>query len=141
MLRIFDDIGDREAGAAVPAGRLARSSGRRMFGRSNLRVFGRDLTPSEAVDEIVAAVRTDGDAGLRRFERELGSNARESVLVQPEEFEEADRIVLAGGTQSTLELAVYSGVRRFHERHSPEEAGWISTRQGHWDRSSDPWSG
>ena len=81
-------------------------------------MFGRDLTPSEAVDEIIAAVRNDGDAGLRRFERELGGNRRESLLIQPEEFEEADRLVSAGGTSKQWKLAVYR-VWRFHERHRP----------------------
>ena len=98
MLRIFDDISSarRELLGRRPEGEVERPADVR---ESNLRVFGRDLSPSEAVDEIIAAVRNDGDAGLRRFERELGGNTRESLLVQPEEFDEAGRLGLAGGAQ------------------------------------------
>ena len=90
-----------------------------MSGRDNLRVFGRDLSPSEAVDEIIAAVRNDGDAGLRRFERELGGNTRESLLVQPEEFDEAGRLV-SPEVHSALEFAA-ERVRRFHEKQLAEK--------------------
>ena len=120
MLRIFDDISSarRELLDRRPEGEVERPADVR---ESNLRVFGRDLSPSEAVDEIIAAVRNDGDAGLRRFERELGGNTRESLLVQPEEFDEAGRLV-SPEVHSALELAA-ERVRRFHERHLPRS--WI----------------
>ncbi len=116
MLRIFDDtaIARRELLTRRPAAEAKRPADVR---ESNLRVYGRDLSPAESVDEILAAVRTDGDAGLRRFEREFGGNRRESLLVQPEEFEEADRLVPAE-VRKALEVAVYR-VWRFHERHRP----------------------
>ena len=120
MLRIFDDISSarRELLDRRPEGEVERPADVR---ESNLRVFGRDLSPSEAVDEIIAAVRSDGDAGLRRFERELGGNTRESLLVQPEEFDEAGRLV-SPEVHSALEFAA-ERVRRFHERHLPRS--WI----------------
>ena len=101
---------------------------------SNLRVFGRDLSPSEAVDEIVAAVRSDGDAGLRRFERELGGNTRESLLVQPEEFDEAGRLV-SPEVHSALEFAA-ERVRRFHERQLAEKLDRV--RRGRYAGSDCP---
>ena len=120
MLRIFDDTATarRELLCRRPAGEVERPADVR---EDNVRVFGRDLTPSEAVDEIIAAVRSDGDAGLRRLEREFGSNARESLLVQPEEFDEADRLV-PPEVRKALEVAVYR-VWRFHERHRPNS--WV----------------
>ena len=120
MLRIFDDISSarRELLDRRPEGEVERPADVR---ESNLRVFGRDLSPSEAVDEIVAAVRNDGDAGLRRFERELGGNTRESSLVQPEEFDEAGRLV-SPEVHSALEFAA-ERVRRFHEKQLPRS--WI----------------
>ena len=120
MLRIFDDtaIARRELLSRRPEGEVERPADVR---EDNLRVFGRDLSPSEAVDEIIAAVRSDGDAGLRRFERELGGNTRESLLVQPEEFDEAGRLV-SPEVHSALEFAA-ERVRRFHERHLPRS--WI----------------
>ena len=120
MLRIFDDISSarRELLDRRPEGEVERPADVR---ESNLRVFGRDLSPSEAVDEIIAAVRSDGDAGLRRFERELGGNTRESLLVQPEELEEAGRLV-SPEVHSALELAA-ERVRRFHEKQLPRS--WI----------------
>ena len=120
MLRIFDDTATarRELLTRRPAGEVERPADVR---ESNLRVFGRDLSPAESVDEIVAAVRTDGDAGLRRFEREFGGNRRESLLVQPEEFDEADRLV-PPEVRKALEVAVYR-VWRFHERHRPKS--WV----------------
>ena len=120
MLRIFDDISSarRELLDRRPEGEVERPADVR---ESNLRVFGRDLSPSEAVDEIIAAVRSDGDAGLRRFERELGGNTRESLLVQPEEFDEAGRSV-SPEVHSALEFAA-ERVRRFHEKQLPRS--WI----------------
>ena len=117
MLRIFDDtaIARRELLSRRPEGEVERPADVR---ESNLRVFGRDLSPSEAVDEIIAAVRNDGDAGLRRFERELGGNTRESLLVQPEEFDEAGRLV-SPEVHSALEFAA-ERVRRFHEKQLPK---------------------
>ena len=116
MLRIFDDtaIARRELLSRRPEGEVERPADVR---EDNLRVFGRDLSPSEAVDEIIAAVRNDGDAGLRRFERELGGNTRESLLVQPEEFDEAGRLV-SPEVHSALEFAA-ERVRRFHEKQLP----------------------
>ena len=120
MLRIFGDISSarRELLDRRPEGEVERPADVR---ESNLRVFGRDLSPSEAVDEIIAAVRSDGDAGLRRFERELGGNTRESLLVQPEEFDEAGRLV-SPEVHSALEFAA-ERVRRFHEKQLPRS--WI----------------
>ena len=120
MLRIFDDTATakRELLDRRPEGEVERPADVR---ESNLRVFGRDLSPSKAVDEIIAAVRSDGDAGLRRFERELGGNTRESLLVQPEEFDEAGRLV-SPEVHSALEFAA-ERVRRFHEKQLPRS--WI----------------
>ena len=137
MLRIFDDtaVARRELLARRPAGEVERPADVR---EDNVRVFGRDLTPSEAVDEIIAAVRNERDAGLRRFERELGGNRRESLLVQPEEFDEADRLV-SPEVRKALEVAVYR-VWRFHERHRPKS--WMDFDEtGTLGQIVRPWSG
>ena len=133
MLRIFDDISSarRELLDRRPEGEVERPADVR---ESNLRVFGRDLSPSEAVDEIIAAVRNDGDAGLRRFERELGGNTRESLLVQPEEFDEAGRLV-SPEVHSALEFAA-ERVRRFHEKALAEKLDGV--RRGRYAGSDYP---
>ena len=73
MLRIFDDIAiaKRELLTRRPAGEVERPADVR---EDNLRVFGRDLSPSEAVDEIIAAVRNDG--GRRPEEVRAGAGRK-----------------------------------------------------------------
>ena len=134
----FDDtaIARRELLSRRPAGEVERPADVR---EDNVRVFGRDLTPSEAVDEIIAAVRNDGDAGLRRFERELGGNRRETLLVQPEEFDKGRPARVRRRYAKHWRL-LSTGCGAFTKGIAPK-AGWISTRPGRWDRSSGPWSG
>src|ERR1051325_9049352 len=52
-------------------------------------VFGRDLTPSEVVARIIADVRTDGDAAIRRYTELIDGRTIESVVVSQDELDAA----------------------------------------------------
>jgi histidinol dehydrogenase len=88
--------------------------------------FGRDLSARQVAEEIVAAVRAEGDAALFRYTRLLdGADLNEqSVEVREEEFaqaaREADPRVLAA-----LDKAI-ANVRRFHEEQLPRT--WLTER-------------
>ena len=100
--------------AALPESVAARLKG----------IFGRDLSAEEAVNQIVADVRRDGDAALRDYAERIdgipldtfsaGSDALEAAyLAQPAELREA--LHLAAGR-----------IRAFHERE-PHQS-WLE-----WD--------
>lgn len=63
--------------------------------------------------EIIAAVRAEGDAAIRRFTQKFGGPALESLRVSAAEFREA-RASLRNGELAALERAA-SNVARFHE--------------------------
>ena len=62
---------------------------------------------------IIAAVRAEGDAAVRRFTRQFGGAALEDLRVAPQEFREA-RAALAPPQIAALERAV-ANVTCFHE--------------------------
>jgi len=68
-------------------------------------------------DAIIAAVRAEGDAAIRRFTTQFGGAALEDLRVAPREFREA-RAVLASAQIAALERAV-ANVTRFHEAQMP----------------------
>lgn len=80
-------------------------------------IFGADLTALAVVDEIIRAVRRDGDEALRRFGEAFDGRRLESFEVAPSEIDRA-WAVLAPETRTALELAV-ARIRRFHERAMP----------------------
>jgi len=63
--------------------------------------------------DIVAAVRAEGDAALRRLTQKFGGPAVEDLLVSPAEFRAA-RTQLSGVQIEALERAI-ANVTRFHE--------------------------
>jgi len=62
---------------------------------------------------VVSAVRTEGDAAVRRYTRQFGGPALDELRVSPAEFREA-HAALAGDQIAALERAV-ANVIRFHE--------------------------
>jgi len=62
---------------------------------------------------IIAAVRSEGDAAVRRFTKQFGGAALDDLRVAPDEFREA-RAALEPGQIAALERAV-ANVARFHE--------------------------
>lgn len=77
-------------------------------------VFGRDLSAAEAVAEIVAGVRRDGDAALRDCTRRIDGVALEALAAGPAELEAAYRAAPAALRQA-LHLAARR-IRTFHQR-------------------------
>ncbi len=84
---------------------------RRVLGRDER---GRDLRPEEAVRRIIAAVRGEGDAALRRFAEAIEGSAPAEWLVSDAEMRAA-RDAVDPETLQALQLAAEQ-VRRFHER-------------------------
>ena len=77
-------------------------------------LFGETLTVEEAVRRIVAAVRSEGDAALRRFSLALDGQAPDAWTVSEEEFVAA-RAAVDGATLQAMQIAAQR-VRAFHER-------------------------
>ncbi len=77
-------------------------------------LFGRPVGAEEAVRAIIAAVRREGDAALRRFSLALDGHDPQSLLVAEEEFSAA-RAAVDPEIRTALEQAA-ARVRRFHER-------------------------
>jgi len=65
------------------------------------------------VAEIIAAVRAEGDAAVRRYTQQFNSVSLDELRVAPAEFREA-RASLTGEQLAALECAV-ANVTRFHE--------------------------
>jgi histidinol dehydrogenase len=85
-------------------------------------VFGKDLTPAEVVARIIADVRADGDAAIRRYTEAIDGRRVDSLVVTPAEIDAAIETVkpeiVAG-----FEVAA-DQIRRFHER--ARRNSWIS---------------
>jgi histidinol dehydrogenase len=85
------------------------------------RVFGRELTAEEAVRAILADVRHEGDAAVRRYTAAFDGVALEALEVTPAEVAAA-LAALDPAELDAWRLAVEQ-VERFH-RHQPR-AGWF----------------
>lgn len=88
-------------------------------------VFGHGLTVAEVTDRILAAVRTEGDAALKRFNRELDGATPGPIAVSRDEIEHAYTLV-EPELVDAMRLAA-ERIRDFHERQlrvswSPFEA-------------------
>jgi histidinol dehydrogenase len=70
------------------------------------------------VAEIVAAVRAEGDAALRRYMQKFSGTTLDDLRVSPAEFAEA-RASLSHGQIAALERAV-ANVTKFHEAQQPQ---------------------
>jgi histidinol dehydrogenase len=77
------------------------------------RVFGADLSPAEAVARIIADVRTQGDAAVRRYSEAFDGTAPVSLAVSPDEVASAYKAV-DGDLLKALGFAA-SRIRAFHE--------------------------
>ncbi len=53
------------------------------------KLFGEPLTPEQAVARVLTDIRTEGDAGLRRWTERIDGVRSESYQVPPEEWDEA----------------------------------------------------
>ncbi len=80
----------------------------------------------ETVNGVIAAVRKDGDAALRKFTLDFDGVALDSLYLTDKEAEEA-LAKLSDGLYETMERAA-ANIRAFHERQ--REEGFISARPG-----------
>lgn len=77
------------------------------------RLFGAGVTPSEAVARILASVREEGDAALRRWSALLDRDAPSDICISAPALERAYR-ALPEDLRQALQLAA-ERIRRFHE--------------------------
>lgn len=89
--------------------------------------FGRDLSAAQVVDEIVAAVRRDGDEALIKLTRNI-----DGVALTPAQLEVTEAEFTAAFTQvdsetlAAIKQAV-ANVRRFHQEQLPKS--WFTERE------------
>lgn len=77
-------------------------------------IFGRDISPQEAVAQIVADVRRDGDAALRDYARRIDGVTLDTFVADAEAIEAAYQ-----STPAELREALHMAaerIRAFHER-------------------------
>lgn len=85
-------------------------------------VFKRDLTPAQVVERILADVRAEGDAAVRRYAEAIEGRPVASLVVTPAEIEAAAATVPAEVVEG-LKVAA-DQIRRFHER--ARRNSWIA---------------
>lgn len=90
------------------------------------RAFGRDLSPEEAVAEVIAAIGRDGDAAVRRFTLAMDSVAVEDLVV-PEDAIDRAYASLPSNTRDALTVAA-SRIRAFHEKQ--RFMSWVDWQAG-----------
>ena len=112
----FHDISDREA---IPAELLARTEA--------------DLTRFlDGAAHIIEAVRTEGDAALRRFAREFDKVEGDLASLRATEADIEDAFnKVPQPVIRAIEVAIDS-VRRFHEAQRPEEMWLKEMHPGAW---------
>lgn len=77
------------------------------------KLFGRGVTPPQAVARILASVQAEGDAALRRWSREIDQVELADLQVAPAELKQAYRS-LPEDLRQALEAAA-DRIRRFHQ--------------------------
>lgn len=89
-------------------------------------LFGTRLSPDQAVQRILAEIRTDGDLALSKWTTLLDGSTPSRFLVPPEEIQSA-LVNLPQPTREALESSI-SRVREFHA-HQPLTS-WITNEMG-----------
>ena len=80
---------------------------------STERLFGADVTPRQAVAQIIASVQDEGDAALRRWSALLDKSAPEEFRIHKSDLESAF-LSLPAELQAALQAAA-GRIRSFHE--------------------------
>ncbi len=99
------------------------------------RVFGQDLTAREVVDRIVADVRTDGDAAVRRYTEAFDGSTAEALKIPREHWATA-RDGLDSDLVRAMEIAT-DRIRKFHERQ-PNRSWFDQTPLGTYGQMLRP---
>ncbi len=85
------------------------------------RRFGAGTTPAQAVDRIIADVRAEGDAALRRYSQAIEGVTLSDIVVPREEIDQA-YTQLDLGLIDALRLAA-TEIERFHRKQSRQS--WV----------------
>ncbi|TAK35162.1 MAG: histidinol dehydrogenase [Chloroflexota bacterium] len=89
-------------------------------------IFGRDVTPDQAVDLIIQQVRADGDAALRDLAKRIDGETIAELIVDPATIAAA-RAQLPAELLSSLEL-IAERVRQFHVQQMHKT--WLTFSDG-----------
>lgn len=126
LTRIFEDLD--EARRALLEHRAFTAEDVPPAVREHLRaVFGRDVTPEEAVRQIIDDVRARGDAALRDYTARIDGQQLETFEVDRGAVLPAARTKVPPATYRALELAAQE-IRAFHER--TRRNSWLEFRGG-----------
>ena len=88
--------------------------------------FGKGVTPEQSVHQMLADVRREGDAAVRRYAKLLDGSDLEDFRVTEAQMAQA-RSSISKELRESLELAAQR-VRSFHEATMPSE--WVDRDQG-----------
>jgi histidinol dehydrogenase len=114
LTRVFEDLA--EARRELLSRRALGSGAVPDSMRARLReIFGRDLTPEQAVAEIIDAVRTTGDQAIRDYTARIDGQRLESLEVDRATWGRVARAGVDAATWAALELAA-GEIRAFHEK-------------------------
>jgi histidinol dehydrogenase len=120
MIRIYTDVA--EARRTVLRRRLFEDMTVAPPVQASLdRVFGTGTTPAQAVERIIADVRHDGDAALRRYSRAIDDVELDSIAVSQAEIDAAYTL-LDADLIAALRLAA-TEIERFHRKQVRQS--WI----------------
>jgi len=89
-------------------------------------IFGNAVSPYQAVGQIMASVRNEGDAALQRWSQVLDNTDLDTFLIPAEELEDAYRH-LPEDIKDALDTAV-ERIRDFHQRQPLPD--WTTTDMG-----------
>ena len=131
ILRGSGPIGERLRRLRTEAPLLPEDVSRRLR-----EVFGRDVTPEEAVGEIIAGVRERGDSAVREYGRRIDGREQGPLEVSREEIAEARRNLDAGLAGALVEAA--ERIRAFHRRCLREGYGTGDTDEGNREQPAGP---
>jgi histidinol dehydrogenase len=114
LTRVFDDIGEARQALlsrrTLGSGQVPRSIQDRL--RS---IFGRDLGPEEAVQQILADVRERGDVALRDYTQRIDGQQLDELEVDLASSRDSWREAVPAETYQALQAAARE-IRDFHER-------------------------
>jgi histidinol dehydrogenase len=113
----------RTPGYAEP--HLSPAAAERMKG-----LFGEPVSASEAVHRIVADVREQGDAALRRWAKRLDGADLDAIEVEPQRWASALKTLPEPMVEALLTAA--ARVRAYHQRAMPQ--GWDDPDAGYGQR-------
>lgn len=91
----------------------------------NAAIFGRPMTAHEVVDQVVADVRTDGDAAIRKYTALFDGRDLDGIEVPRDEWDAA-RERIDPALREALELAA-GRIRAFHEKQVRQS--WFDSGQ------------